>query len=225
MSEQRIAIIGRIRAAHAARNSASSESDVTARLQQRARNLVPQRGQLTGDALRAQFLNFVVKSQASVASVASAGDVPAAIGDYLMAHQFAGPLRLSGDGWLAAMPWDRIAAYQPAPGAVLETDGAGVSVALCGIAETATLMLTSGPDAPSGLNFLPPVHFIALRAADIVGALEDGWARLRLSGNGRMPRTVNLITGPSRTADIAQTMYMGAHGPKRLHVIVVEDDG
>lgn len=223
MSEQRIAIIGRIRAAYAARNVASSETDVAARLQNRARNLVPQRGQLSGDALRAQFLNFVLKSQASVAVVASARDVPVAIGDYLTAHQCVGPVRLSGDGWLAAMPWDGIAVYRPAPGAVMETDGAGVSVALCGIAETGTLMLTSGPDAPSGLNFLPPVHFIVLRGGDIVGALEDGWARLRLSGNGRMPRTVNLITGPSRTADIAQTMYMGAHGPKRLHVIVVED--
>ncbi len=224
MSERRIAIFSRIRAAHRARGIVADARAVDMRLNARARNLVPARGQLTGAALRTQFEQCVLQSQASIASVASACDVPGAIGEFLTAHHLSGPVRLAGDGWLAAMPWDTIAPFYPCTGPVQETDGAGVAVALCGIAETGTLMLTSGPASPSGLNFLPPVHIIVLRARDIVGALEDGWARLRQSGNGQMPRTVNLITGPSRTADIAQTMIMGAHGPKYLHVIVVEDD-
>lgn len=222
MSQQRIAILDHIRASLAARGVTPDEHKVAAHLNARARNLVPARGRLQGGALHAQFQNFVVKSQASIAAVATAQDVPAAIGGYLLDGNLPGPVRLSGDHWLAAMPWDKIAHYNPCTGAVCETDGAGVSVALCGIAETGTLMLSSGSHAASGLNFLPPTHIIVLRTADIVGALEDGWARLRSAGNGQMPRTVNLITGPSRTADIAQTMYMGAHGPKRLHVIVVE---
>ncbi|MEQ1889061.1 MAG: LUD domain-containing protein [Alphaproteobacteria bacterium] len=224
MSQQRIAILSRIRASLGARGIIPEEHAVEARLTARARNLIPARGQLAGGALVTQFMQFAVKTQASIATVSSAQDVPGAIGGYLTAGGLSGPVRLSGDGWLAAMPWDAIAHFNPCTGAVLETDGAGVSVALCGIAETATLMLTSGADAASGLNFLPPTHIIVLRAMDIVGALEDGWGRLRQAGNGQMPRTVNLITGPSRTADIAQTMYMGAHGPKRLHVIVVEGD-
>ena len=224
MSQQRIAIIGRIRASLTARGAVSDEHAVASRISARARNLIPARGQLQRDALRTQFQNFVVKTQASIAAVATAQDVPAAIGDYMASGGVTGPVRLSGDHWLATMPWNAIVHFNPATGAVMETDGAGVSVALCGIAETATLMLTSGPNAASGLNFLPPTHIIVLRAVDIVGALEDGWARLRQADNGQMPRTVNLITGPSRTADIAQTMYMGAHGPKRLHVIVVDGD-
>ncbi len=224
MSQQRIAILDRIRASFLARGIVSDEHKADAHLAARARNLIPARGQLQGEALRAQFQKFAVKTQATIATVATAQDVPLAIGEYLLAGNLSGPVRLSGDGWLAAMPWDRIAHYTPCTGAVSEADGVGVSVALCGIAETATLMLTSGPNAASGLNFLPPTHIIVLRAGDIVGALEDGWARLRLVSNGQMPRTVNLITGPSRTADIAQTMYMGAHGPKRLHVIVVDGD-
>jgi L-lactate dehydrogenase complex protein LldG len=224
MSEQRIAILGRIRASHAARGVAPDPAGVKVRLASQARNLIPARGQLLGSAARSQFLNFAIKSQATVDMVGAAQEVPGAIGAYLSAHGLTGPVRLSGDSWLAGMPWDRISHYNPGPGAVRETDGVGVAVALCGIAETATLMLTSGPNAASGLNFLPPTHIVVLRATDIVGALEDGWARLRRSGNGQMPRTVNLITGPSRTADIAQTMYMGAHGPKRLHVIVVDGD-
>lgn len=224
MSQQRHAILSRIRAAHAAAATLSDEHRVTAHLAAHAKNLIPARGQLQGEALRAQFQQFAVKSQATVETVKTAPQVPAAIGAYLAAGHLSGPVRLSGDGWLAAMPWDQIAHYTPSTGPVCETDGVGVSVALCGIGETATLMLTSGPHAASGLNFLPPTHIIVLRAADIVGALEDGWARLRLVSNGQMPRTVNLITGPSRTADIAQTMYMGAHGPKRLHVIIVDHD-
>ena len=224
MSQQRIAILSRIRASLAARGIIPDEHAVDARITACAHNLIPARGQLAGDALVTQFMQFALKTQASIATVSSAQDVPRAVGDYLTAGGLSGPVRLSGDGWLGGMPWDGIAHFNPCTGAVQETDGAGVSVALCGIAETATLMLISGANAASGLNFLPPTHVIVLRATDIVGALEDGWARLRQSSNGQMPRTVNLITGPSRTADIAQTMYMGAHGPKRLHVIVVQGD-
>ena len=58
-------------------------------------------------------------------------------------------------------------------------------------------------------------------ASDIVGSYEEGWAKLRsLYGSGNMPRTVNLISGPSRTADIEQTIVMGAHGPRNLLVLI-----
>ena len=58
-----------------------------------------------------------------------------------------------------------------------------------------------------------------------LGPYEDAWDRLRAAeGEGRLPRTVNFITGPSRTGDIEQTIQMGAHGPRRLHVILVEDE-
>ncbi|MFZ5931549.1 MAG: LutC/YkgG family protein [Pseudomonadota bacterium] len=222
MSQQRIAILDRIRASHAARGVMRQEHTAAAHLNNRMKNLIPARGQLTGAAACAQFIKAALKNQATVDNIELAEHVPQAIGAYLAGHGLAGPIRLCGDALLAALPWDRIARFNPGSGAVRESDEAGVGVALCGIAETGTLMLTSGSTAASGLNFLPPTHIVVLRAADIVGALEDGWARLRQVGNGQMPRTVNLITGPSRTADIAQTMYMGAHGPKRLHVIVVE---
>jgi L-lactate dehydrogenase complex protein LldG len=61
-----------------------------------------------------------------------------------------------------------------------------------------------------------------LRAADVVGPYEEAWARLRRAGG--MPRTVNFVTGPSRTGDIEQTIYLGAHGPRRLHVLLVDRD-
>jgi L-lactate dehydrogenase complex protein LldG len=59
-----------------------------------------------------------------------------------------------------------------------------------------------------------------LRASEVVAAYEDGWDRLRRTGV--MPRTVNFITGPSRTGDIEQRIQLGAHGPRRLHIVLVE---
>lgn len=221
MNDERRAILARLQASLPARETREEAADL--RLTARRPNLVPARGQLQGEAARAQFIRLLRENLASVSEVTQAEDAPARIADYLASIPVQGPLRLAGDAWLAALPWGRTG-LQPVTGHVRKTDAAGVSVALCGIAETGTLMLASGPDAPSGLNFLPPVHIVLLRAADIIGSLEDGWARLRQATNGRMPRTVNLISGPSRTADIAQTMYMGAHGPKHLHVLVVAGD-
>ena len=87
-----------------------------------------------------------------------------------------------------------------------------------------------GADSPSTLNFLPDTHVVVMPASRVVGPMEDAWAKLReanpdaaLSGES-MPRTVNFITGPSRTGDIEQKILMGAHGPRRLHIVIVEDE-
>ena len=77
-----------------------------------------------------------------------------------------------------------------------------------------------GPDNPVTLTFLGETHFVAIRASEIQGGLDDVWAHLRASGLD--PRTVNLVTGPSRSADIGQTLQLGAHGPVALHVFVIE---
>ena len=101
-----------------------------------------------------------------------------------------------------------------------------VTPAFAGIAETGTLMLTSGKDRPATLNFLPETHIVVLKASQVVGAYEDAWDLLRQAeGEGVMPRSVNLITGPSRTGDIEQKIQLGAHGPRRLHIVVVEGGG
>ncbi|HUN47962.1 MAG TPA: LUD domain-containing protein, partial [Stellaceae bacterium] len=96
------------------------------------------------------------------------------------------------------------------------------------IAETGTLMLTSGPEAPTRNNFLPDDHLVVLRAGQVAATYEDGFDRLReRQKNGgdewAMPRTVNFITGPSRTGDIEQRIELGAHGPRRLHIILIDD--
>lgn len=95
---------------------------------------------------------------------------------------------------------------------------ASVAVTACiaAVAETGSVLMASGPEHPTTLNFLPETHIVIVRTEQIVAHLEDAWARVT-----EMPRALNLITGPSRTADIEQTLQLGAHGPRRLHLLIV----
>src|SRR6202035_3300230 len=131
-------------------------------------------------------------------------------------------IRHGDDPLLAAVPWGRAGTLEVRRGASDGSDLAAVSHAFAAVAETGTLVLTSGPDNPTTLHFLPDVNIVAVRASEIAADFETAMARLRERfGAGAMPRTVNMITGPSRSADIEQTLLLGAHGPRKLHVIVV----
>ncbi|MGH8633569.1 MAG: LutC/YkgG family protein, partial [Burkholderiales bacterium] len=90
----------------------------------------------------------------------------------------------------------------------------------CAIAETGTLMTVSGRETPATVSLLPETHVAVVRQSRIVRGMEEAWqlARREL---GRLPRAVTFISGPSRTADIEQTVTLGAHGPYRVHIILV----
>ena len=109
------------------------------------------------------------------------------------------------------------------------TDTVSVQHGYAAIAETGTLMLPSDPARPTTLNILAETEIVILRTSRIHGAYEEAWDTLRrertdpVSG-GFMPRNVMLVTGPSRSADIEQTLELGAHGPRRLHIILLDDD-
>jgi L-lactate dehydrogenase complex protein LldG len=101
-------------------------------------------------------------------------------------------------------------------------DLVGITGAFCAIAETGTLMLLSGPRTPATISLLPETHIAVLHTNRIVRGMEDAWLLLRKEGGENfMPRAVNFVSGPSRTADIEQTLVLGAHGPYRVHVILV----
>jgi L-lactate utilization protein LutC len=80
--------------------------------------------------------------------------------------------------------------------------------------------MCSGPDTPPATSLLPETHIAVLRRDRIVAGMEDAWAFLR-SGREGLPRAVNFISGPSRTADIEQTVTLGAHGPYRVHILLL----
>ena len=191
------------------------------RLRSTPRGLVPARGQLEGEALVAMFREQAQAVQASLADVATQADIPAEVARYLREHNLPASLRIGTDPRLAGLDWSATAiALSAGPSA--GDDLNGLSHAFAGIAETGTLALVSGPENPTTLNFLPDNHIVVLRAGDLEGDAESLWDRLRARyGAGLMPRTVNMITGPSRSGDIEQQIILGAHGPRRLHIVIV----
>ncbi|MGC1557227.1 MAG: lactate utilization protein, partial [Methylovirgula sp.] len=117
------------------------------------------------------------------------------------------------------LPWGELEIHQDSANG---TGRVGLSRAFGAVAESGTLVLVSGDANPTRLNFLPETQIVLVLAAAIVGTYEEIWRKLRtVYGKGGMPRSVNFITGPSRSADIGQTMQLGAHGPRDLHIIVV----
>ena len=169
---------------------------------------------------------MVEAAAGTIEEVPRVADVPAAISAFLRSHNLPMSVRRGSDPRLEALPWTSERTLEVTTGPSDGLQLVGVSHAFGGIAESGTLMLTSGPENPTTLNFLPDTHIVVVDAKDIAGDYETLWDRLRAKyGTGVMPRTVNLVTGPSRSADIEQTLILGAHGPRRLHVMVVGDAG
>lgn len=219
-------ILGAIKRAHGrgAAEEAAARGVVAARLKNPTRGLVPARAQLPHGEQVTLFETQALEQAASVVRVSSESEVPGAIADYLKSSNLAPKLRRAPDPMLESLPWDGQPLLEVETGRAEAEDQVSLTAAFAGIAETGTLMLTSGPMAPVTLNFLPDTHIVVLKASQIVGPYEDAWDRLRArDGQGAMPRTVNFITGPSRTADIEQTIQLGAHGPRRLHIVLIED--
>ncbi len=226
MTDTRAEILGRLRRSlKAAAENAGRREAVSARIDAKARGPVPARSDLPRREVVALFVEQAEVVATSVARVAGEGEVPRAVADYLKGQNLPSEVRISPDPALEGLAWSEQPLLKVESGRARLEDATSVTAALAGVAETGTLMLASGPTAPTTLNFLPENHIVVLKASQVVGPYEDAWDRLRAAnGEGRLPRTVNFITGPSRTGDIEQTIQMGAHGPRRLHVILVEDE-
>jgi L-lactate dehydrogenase complex protein LldG len=202
-------------------SEAPRRANVATRLQSAPAGIIPARGQLDAAGRVAMFRHQAERAQASVTEVARPEDVPGEVARFLRDRNLPATLRMGADSRLAAMPWGQTA-LEVATGRSEGQDPNAVSHAFGGVAESGTLAMISGPDNPTTLNFLPDNHIVVVSAADVVGDYEAIWLRLREQvGKGSMPRTVNLITGPSRSADIEQTLLLGAHGPRTLHIIVI----
>ena len=219
MSDARSQILGTIRRARGGEVDAATRADLEARLSGHRRGTIPERVNKAHDALVDLFVENVRTLSGTVDRVASADDVPAAVADYLARENLPATLRAAPASAIESLPWDARPALTVTYGRSHGADEVGITAAFAAVAETGTLMLRSGPDHPTTLNFLPDTHVVVLRASQVVGPYEDAWAKLRAAG--AMPRAVNFVSGPSRTADIEQTLTFGAHGPYRVHIILV----
>jgi len=201
--------------------------DARAAVEQRL--AVPPRGPVVARAQLPQaekvalFCQWAEANNATVARVAPA-EVPAEVTAYLARNNLPATAAMAPSPQLEGYDWASQKMLSLRRGRAEASDHVAITGAFAGIAETGTLVMTSGPDHPVSLNLLPDTHVVVLREGDIVSGYEEVWQRLRARyGRNAMPRTVNTITGPSRTGDIEQTIELGAHGPRRMHILVVRE--
>ena len=210
-------VLSRIRAALGKSASRAERGEINAYISQHAAGPRPQ----AEWNLAARFRERALSLASSVDQIASIIEMPQAVARYLRENNL--PLQAVCWPEFAQLDWaaqGMNVTARPAQG----NDLLGITGVFCAIAETGTVVMASGPEHPVTLNLLPDTHIVVLRESDIVGGYEEVWERLRARyGKDRMPRTVNTITGPSRTGDIEQAMELGAHGPRRMHVLVVRE--
>ena len=177
---------------------------------------IPAAAQTRGEARIAQFIEKTVAVDATVSRLASLDDLPAALAEELRSRNLPAAIRTGTDAAFER-DWGTIE-HTTGPGRLVEP--ATLSRAHLAMAETGTLVLASGAHNPVTLTFLGETHFVVVRTQDIKAGFEDMWAEWRVRALD--PRTINMVTGPSRSADIGQTLQLGAHGPVALHVFVVD---
>lgn len=208
-------ILARIRAAQGREGEPSDPeregaADYLARHPQGPRPPMP-------DDLVTRFIEEARKMSTTVESVDALSDAPAAAHRYLTEHRL--PVQAIAWQTLQDLGWSEagltVEFRKPENGDVV-----GITGCFCATAETGTLVLLSGPQTYASAGLLPETHIAIVPASRIVAGHEDAFNLIRAE-RGELPRAVNFVSGPSRTGDIEQTIVLGAHGPYRVHVIVV----
>jgi L-lactate dehydrogenase complex protein LldG len=199
------------------------------RLATHPRHLIPARSRIPRAEQIALFIKNVEKEFGTIERIPELSAAPAAIADYLAAQNLPARIVMAPHPELECIDWSTRPLIERETRRAVATDQVSLQHAWAGVAETGTLLFPSDPVRPATLNLLPETEIVLLRASAIVGAYEEAWDRLRAERQdpmtgGFMPRNLMLVTGPSRSADIEQTLELGAHGPRRLHILLVEDE-
>jgi L-lactate dehydrogenase complex protein LldG len=220
----RAAVLARVRQAlgksgDRTRAAAEAEAYVAARAQ-------GPRPEMEHD-LVARFLSRARDMASTVERVASRADIPHAVGRYVAQLEL--PAEIATQRSTAGVCWPEFADLDWAgAGLSIEarpttgSDRLGITGCHCAIAETGTLVVTTAPTTPTGTTLLPDTHIAVVESGRILSGMEEAFALLRAERGEAWPRAINMISGPSRTGDIEQTIVLGAHGPYRLHILVLD---
>jgi L-lactate dehydrogenase complex protein LldG len=222
VTSSRDTVLGRVR--HALGKTATDPAalaEAQAYLDAHARGPAPA---FDGDRVL-RFIRRASDMESTVDRVGHRDEIPAAVARYLDALELAPAIAMQksdrGVCWpeFADLDWVRAGLSVEARPTVGD-DRLGITGVFCAIAETGTLVVISGADTPTTTTLLPDTHVAVVAGNRIVDTMEDAFALIRAE-RGRVPRAINLISGPSRTGDIEQTIVLGAHGPFRVHILVV----
>lgn len=206
-------ILGRVRAGVGKEDFAARRAAAEAYMAARRRGPQP----VIGGELATRFRAKAESLSSTLEAVAEAHEVPTAVARHLQQQGLPSSGVVTSD--VAAFDWAS-SGLQLSPRPAVDSDLLGISGCFCAVAETGTLLLLSGPETPASVSLLPETHIALVEVSRIVATMEDAFALLR-SERGSLPRAVNFISGPSRTGDIEQTIVLGAHGPCRVHLILI----
>lgn len=214
----REAILARIRKAHGRSGACPTEAElalVRDHIAKHAGGPVPSMAR--AEDLEAKFRAECDRLGTTHSHAERLEEVPAEVARYLDANGLERRVVVWHE--LASLDW-------PSAGVAIDDrpaqdqDKTGMTGCFCAIAETGTLLLLSGPATPRSTALLPETHIAVARLSRLVATMEESFALLRREV-GEPPRATWFVSGPSRTADIEQTIVIGAHGPYRAHVILV----
>ena len=175
--------------------------------------------------LLTRFMQRAVDMESTVERVPDHAAIPYAVARYINAldlpPELAPQMSHKGVCWpeFAGLDWKGASLVIEAR-PTLGDDRLGITGTFCAIAETGTLVVLTGADSPTATTLLPDTHIAVVRADRIVSGMEEAFALVRFE-KGQPPRAINMISGPSRTGDVEQTIVLGAHGPFRVHILVV----
>ncbi len=169
-------------------------------------------------SLAEDFCRHIARRGTEIVHVTHLEDVPQALAR-LLGEDRNTVMRCAHFEGLAPAAWSA-AGLRIADGRAVPDDRVSISTADAAISETGTLVFAFSATNPATLAYMPETHVVVLEASRIVKTMEAAFDRVRSAGP--MPRTLGFISGPSRTGDIGGRIVMGAHGPRRLIVMVVE---
>ncbi len=170
-----------------------------------------------GPDLVAQLKQQMARVQMTVTELNNSDQLGSAVAEFLQEHQL--PLAVTISPELSDTAWPET--LEVHTGAARAEDLSSVTACLCAIAETGSIVMAASPQSPATLRFMPDNHMVVLRRAQVLSHLEEAWAVLRAQP-GSMSRAVHINTGPSRTGDVEQVIEIGAHGPRRMHVFLID---
>ena len=224
MTESRERILNKIKSNIRKKNDLT-ETDINileGRIKGSEPNLIPKRGVIKKDALLETFINRAKEVASSVAVINSLSEIPTEVIDYLAKNNIASKIVVLPNEDIDFVEWNKHPTLEVVNKYADEKDETVLVSSFSAIAETGTVVQLSGPKNPITSHFLPDNSIVLVKASRIISSSEDAFKLLRKE-HKNIPRTVSLISGPSRTGDIALNIEMGAHGPRKVHLIVWND--